>query len=501
MKTSLKIFFTILIYCFPFINYQSSIINCNAQNNPDIKRTMHWYFGWYAGLDFSNGTPVAVTDGQTIVWKGCASISDTAGNLLFYTDNVRVWNKNHELMPGGSCIIEPIDDIHPTQILAVPQPGNDSIYYIFSLQYDSTAINDEWVYSIVNMKLEGGLGDVISKQNFLFYNPTEKISAVKQRESNDMWIIITKMHTNSFYAYSFTSTGLNLSPVISNAGIVDNYGICYLTPSPDGSKLALGFNLDGFEILDFNNKTGTVSNPITFPPTYSENYGIAFSPDSKKLYVTSHYFNTPENPNHTTGAIYQYNVTGDSATTVSSKILLDTIAVELGTVTDITGALQLASDGKIYATNDDTHHLGVINYPNIQGTACNYIDSAVYLMSGLSSINFPNYPANYFYIDSLYNTSSPDIEIPVSSSPVVYPNPFNTSASITIPCKSQLNSNQIIVELFDVLGRKQNVKKSIISNNSDIKIKIEQGDIPEGIYLLKVQINNKIYSQKIIITN
>ena len=40
MKTFLKIFFTILIYCFPFINYQSSIINCNAQNlvpNPSFE--------------------------------------------------------------------------------------------------------------------------------------------------------------------------------------------------------------------------------------------------------------------------------------------------------------------------------------------------------------------------------------------------------------------------------------------------------------------------------
>ncbi len=44
MKTLLKIFFTILIYCFPFINYQSSIINCNAQNlvpNPSFEDTIY----------------------------------------------------------------------------------------------------------------------------------------------------------------------------------------------------------------------------------------------------------------------------------------------------------------------------------------------------------------------------------------------------------------------------------------------------------------------------
>jgi|AntAceMinimDraft_16_1070373.scaffolds.fasta_scaffold44799_1 hypothetical protein len=491
MKKFYKISFAFFILLFGFN------ISAFAQNNPDIKRTWHWYFGWYAGLDFSNGAPVAVTDGQTIVWKGCASISDTAGNLLFYTDNVSVWNKNHELMPNGSSIILPYANVDPTQILAVPQPGNDSIYYIFSLQYDTTAVNDEWVYSIVNMNLEGGLGDVISTQNFFFYNPTEKITAVKQRGSNDIWIIITKLHTNSFYAYLFTSTGISSSPVISNAGIVDNYGICYLTPSPDGSKLAVGFNLDGFEILDFNNKTGTVSNAITFPPTCSENYGIAFSPDSKKLYVASRYFNTPENPNHLSSAINQYNVTGDSATTVSSKILLDTIAVELGTTNDMTDALQLASDGKIYTTNDNTHHLGVINYPNIQGTACNYIDSAVYLMSGICSAGFPNYPANYFYFDSLYNTTSPDIEIPVSSSPVVSPNPFNNYTIVSISD----NSNKTInFNLYNIIG--QDVTQSInIEKIKNSQFIIKRQNLLNGIYFLKIKTNNNILVKKLILTN
>ena len=73
-----------------------------VSQNPDIKRTNHWYFGVNAGLDFSSGTPTVTTNGQLISDASCASISDTAGHLLFYTDGRNVWNKNHLLMPNGT---------------------------------------------------------------------------------------------------------------------------------------------------------------------------------------------------------------------------------------------------------------------------------------------------------------------------------------------------------------------------------------------------------------
>ena len=44
----------------------------------------HWYFGYYAGIDFSSGTAV-VDYGQMITDEGCCAISDKSGNLLFYS--------------------------------------------------------------------------------------------------------------------------------------------------------------------------------------------------------------------------------------------------------------------------------------------------------------------------------------------------------------------------------------------------------------------------------
>src|SRR5438067_1137555 len=61
-----------------------------------------WYFGTNAGLDFNSGAPVALTNSAMSTSEGCATVSNTAGILLFYTDGSSIWNKNHTLMPNGT---------------------------------------------------------------------------------------------------------------------------------------------------------------------------------------------------------------------------------------------------------------------------------------------------------------------------------------------------------------------------------------------------------------
>ncbi|HRG90540.1 MAG TPA: hypothetical protein PLW44_16070, partial [Chitinophagales bacterium] len=64
-----------------------------------------WYFGATAGVDFNSGSPVAITDGVLSTSEGSATISDAAGNLLFYTDGIRVWTRNHVQMPNGNGLL------------------------------------------------------------------------------------------------------------------------------------------------------------------------------------------------------------------------------------------------------------------------------------------------------------------------------------------------------------------------------------------------------------
>ena len=96
-----------------------------AQNEGNI-----WYFGENAGLDFNSGVPVVLTDGQLVTQEGCASIADNNGDLLFYTDGMTVYNKQHTIMPNGYGLLG--NNSSTQSAIIVKQPGSASIYYIFT---------------------------------------------------------------------------------------------------------------------------------------------------------------------------------------------------------------------------------------------------------------------------------------------------------------------------------------------------------------------------------
>src|SRR5260221_14075451 len=89
MKTKLHL---AILFCFYFLLFNSSL----AQNANSI-----WYFGNHAGLDFNGGSPSSLPNGMLNTGAGCSSIADATGALLFYTDGVTVWNRNHVQMPNG----------------------------------------------------------------------------------------------------------------------------------------------------------------------------------------------------------------------------------------------------------------------------------------------------------------------------------------------------------------------------------------------------------------
>jgi len=121
-KKSLVLFTTLFCLAFTFAQQEAS----------------YWYFGQNAGLRFNagNGTVTAITDGQINTLEGCTSISDTTGNLLFYTDGRTVWNQNHQIMTngdyfGGTGLLG--DPSSTSSGLIVPKPQDPTQYYIFTV--------------------------------------------------------------------------------------------------------------------------------------------------------------------------------------------------------------------------------------------------------------------------------------------------------------------------------------------------------------------------------
>lgn len=482
----------LLIFSFFFLSTVYCLLpttSCFSQN-PDLKRTWNWYFGEYAGLDFSSGNPVAVTNSAMYNdGPGTASISDTSGNLLFYTDGKSVWNKNHQLMLNGTGLISGAGSIQ--RVLVIPKPLSDSIYYIFHnwVNPSYTALR----YTTVNMSLQGGLGDVISKNDTVIYTntpslngTTEKLAATMHKNDTDVWVMVKPFFTNSFFAFRVTSAGVDTTPVISSAGNPDNYGVNSMKFSPSGKKLAIGLKVAyGFEILDFDNATGMVSNPIviTAPditPTY---WGLEFSPDESKLYVND-YTGTP-----TTINLYQVDLSsGDSLTTVNSLTFISSLS------SFSVGYIQMASDGKLYVAMPFNPDLGVIANPNVAGIACNFSNNGLNLAGKISGAGLPAFISNYFYDSSLVTvTPAPELQDDI----ICYPNPFSYTTHIIIP--SPLTITEIA--MMDLLGRKTEIKKKITKENDKTIVTLERNNLPAGIYFLQIKTNNKIYSQKFIITN
>lgn len=358
-----------------------------------------WYFGNKAGIDFNSGTnPVALFDGQMETFEGCATLCDDFGTLLFYTDGISIWNRDHQIMPNGTGLL---GDSSSTQSgIIVPIPGSSTLYYVFTV--DKLANPNGLKYNIVDMSLEDGKGDVTIKNVSVLTPTAEKINVVKHANENDYWLITHKFNNAEFYAYQITAAGLS-APVISAVGEVINgssqNSLGYLKSSPDGKILASANSKPGtsnLQLFNFNTATGGLTLMSTTPFTSGSTgigvYGLEFSNDSNLLYVTNVDYETRKS------YLYQFNIESQNETAINNSQLL------LGEFTSDSnskgtyGALQLAPNKKIYLARNNFGFVGVINNPDVLGTGSNFNQNGFSLGDRTSNYGLPMFVTSLFDI-------------------------------------------------------------------------------------------------------
>ena len=369
------------------------------------KENINWYFGSNAGVTFASGSPVAVTNGAMSAVEGCAAISDSAGNLLFYTNGESIWNRNHLLMPNANGTLNGSNAATQNAII-VPKPNDPNRYYIFTVDHDGGA--NGLSYSEVDMTQAGGLGDVVTLNISLLPSITEKVTATLHDNYRDYWVITHGWNNNEFDAFLITPSGVNPVPVVSSIGTThggsnqNSHG--YMKVSTDGTKVGVAVTGNTVantfaEVFDFNNITGVVSNPINFSGFFAHNlYGLEFSPDSRVMYVA-----TSSNPHE----IHQFDLYAGS---VSQIVQSGQVPVESGA--GFVYALQLAIDGKIYGSRAFKDSLAVINNPNTVGAGCGFVLNAISLAGQTAQGGLPNLiqrkniVANYTYADTCLNNAT-----------------------------------------------------------------------------------------------
>lgn len=375
-----------------------------------------WYFGNHAGLDFNSGSPVAISTGELVTLEGCLSISDASGNLLFYSEGSTIWDRNHDTMPNGRNLWGHRSSTQSGVV--VREPGSSTRYYVFTAAAQANIgfagqPHNGIAYSVVDMTLNNGYGDVVAGQkNIPLVGPaTEKVAAVRHCNGWDVWVVTHKFNSNEFYAYLVTSSGVQ-APVISAVGLVHqdvgsgqaSETIGYMKVAPDQQHLALACfsNMNVAQLFDFQNVTGVVSNPITLNLPASTNqyngpYGVSFSIDGSRLYIGWHDY--PGSPN----IIYQYDITAGSA----AAILASRTMVAL-TVGWNFGAMQLATDGKLYIANFSFNGsnpnqpigsptMGYFTSPNALGLGSGWNPNGVSLSAFTSCIwGLPDFIESFF---------------------------------------------------------------------------------------------------------
>ncbi|MEO8088511.1 MAG: hypothetical protein ABI763_16950, partial [Bacteroidota bacterium] len=183
-----------------------------------------------------------------------SSISNAQGNLLFYTNGIYIANTNNDTMLNG-------DNLNPSSFttsssqhgltidqadLIIPFPGNSTKYYLFHetayyLSSLSAYVSYELYYSIVDMSLGGGFGEVIQKNVPIITDTlnTGCVTGCKHANGRDWWIICHSAKNNTYYTLLVTPYGIQ-GPFTQSIGSILTYPFfiwqtCF---SPDGSKLA-----------------------------------------------------------------------------------------------------------------------------------------------------------------------------------------------------------------------------------------------------------------------
>lgn len=339
-------------------------VAAQGQNN-------NWVFGHGNGLRFNTNPPAFVQTSNYSI-ESSAAVSDAAGNLLFYSNGRTVWTANGNAMPNGTGLqgngpatttVFGITGSSSQGVAILKSLANPDQYYLFTLDAgeDITPAYTGYLrYSIVDMSLNGGLGDVVAGQKDIVLDEhMSELMTVVKGAGCYYWVICHRSNSATYRAFKLDATGLQ--PAVSSmVGSSVGEGGIQLKVSFAGDRIlyqsGTGF---GVEIGRFNNATGVVSDIITVDHGQQfMGYGTCFSPDDSKIYLSG------------LNGILQYDMAAyPNATAIAAS--KQTIS------TQYLSQMRNGPDGKIYVAAWSHPFIGTINQPDLAGAACAFDPNAL----------------------------------------------------------------------------------------------------------------------------
>jgi hypothetical protein len=233
-----------------------------------------------------------------------AAICSAAGELLFYTNGCAVADRNHQVMPNGeglnpgplrNLVCAKKGYIAPQGAVALPDPGDTNRYYLLHLGAEYEPVRKlrlgPLYCTLVDMRLNGGLGDVVEKNHVLVEGDLGHFAVVRHGNGRDWWVLVPQYGNAVWQALLLTPQGIH-------TGVPQTVGILQ---SPCEKHLGMAVSLQGDRIANwgdckvsvwsFDRCTGRLGAPLELPARgghWVPGGGVAFSPSGKYLYATSH---------------------------------------------------------------------------------------------------------------------------------------------------------------------------------------------------------------------
>ncbi len=424
-----------------------------------------------------------------------STISDSIGNLLFYSNNCFVANAIHQDVENGDGLNPGLmqdqwcatsGDPISQSIISFPQPGKPSLFYVFHVDLEmfnfglpggSDFAPMNLYYSLIDINENNGLGKVINKNIKILQDTLSRgaLHGVRHANGRDWWILCPEYKSNCYYTILLDPTGAQLMDKQCLGHFWDANDLTGQTLfTPEGEKYVRCNADNGLNIFDFDRCTGKLSNPIhiSLLPDTNRISGMALSANSRFAYVTF------------TDKIYQFDLW--SSNIAESKVLVSENdgMISNGNLTDFYHA-KLAPDRKIYiCTYGPTYYLHVINNPDSLGIACEVLQHEILLpITHFASMpNTPNFRLGPN--DGPCDTLTTSIKQPLSlfSKQGVHLSPNPVSEIVEIRLEESPERSQI--QVFNIFG--ELVNQAEIPKGTSV-VNMSVSGWPAGTYFIQVE--------------
>lgn len=208
-----------------------TLLFCDIWNVHSQSENNIWLLNQDMTLNFNVDPPFIYNENNSMTGnnESCVVVSDfDSGQLLFYSDGIQIWNKNHHLMDSSETTSE--NFLSTAQgVIAVKSAQSKGKYYLFSLESadeNGTGSSGRLFMTDIDMNANNGegreigskiIGDQFTEQMVATAHPCGGIWLITHQRNSDTYVA-SHIVENNVLKMVETNIGRNLSNNLDYVG-------------------------------------------------------------------------------------------------------------------------------------------------------------------------------------------------------------------------------------------------------------------------------------------